>query len=299
MKKIIKNTILIITSLFIITSCSKKGVSIQTNGIASPVVNSKIRTANYRSQSVAMDSLNSKEYAYAEEMESSTVERKLIKTGNITLEVESLSESEKLIENFAKTFGGYITNSSTYDTSFNATVKIPCNYFDDAMTAAGELGKLKYRSVNNQDVTDEFYDLETRLNTKKIMQKKLEGYLAQAKDIKDLLEVERQLNNVTSEIEVMEGRMKRLTNQIDYSTIEIYMNLPVGFNEDGFKWPDLGEKFRNFGSNFVNFLANILMGFFYLIVFGIPVLAIISFLFWLLFGRVGLLRKLFSKLKKK
>ena len=131
------------------------------------------------------------------------------------------------------------------------------------------------------------------------MQKKLEVYLGQAKDIKDLLEVERQLNNVTSEIEVMEGRMKRLVNQIDFSTIYMTMNLPTGFDREGFKWPDLGEDFRAFGENFVNFIAKLFISIFYIFIFGIPIVFVLAFLFWLLFGRIGLLVKLFKWLKKK
>jgi len=286
MKKITKIIISLFTAALFV-SCGNTTYK----AAVSPVVNSKMRTANV--------ALESAVYDMAEDSVAYETERKLIKTGHITIELETLSESENITSAFAKSFGGYVTNSSSWTNSFNATVKVPADHFDEAMTAAGELGKLKYRSVNNQDVTDEYYDLETRLNTKKTMQKKLESYLSQAKNLSDLLEIERQLNDVTSEVESMEGRMKRLSNQIDYATIEININLPSGYNNDGFEWPDLGEKFRDFGSNFVNFLANGLMFIFYIVVFGIPVIALAALLFWLLFGRIGLLRKLFSKLRKK
>lgn len=258
----------------------------------------KMRTADFATNTYN-DSFVMIEESAVEMESASTFERKLIKTGNITLEISSLSESEAMMIDFAKQFGGYITDSSMYEYSYNATVKIPVEKFEEAMTAAGELGKIKYRSVNSQDVTDEFYDLQTRLETKKIVQKKLESYLASAKDIKDLLEVERQLNNVTSDIEVMEGRMKRLTNQIDYSTLYISMNLPTGFNDEGFVWPDLKEGFREFGQNTVRFFASLFMSIFYIVIFGLPIIALIALLFWLLFGRVGLIIRLFKWLKWK
>lgn len=224
------------------------------------------------------------------------VEQKLIKNGSLSLEVQSLLGLEEKAESFAKKFGGYISNSNSSEWDFNCEIKIPSRRFEEAMAEAGSFGKILSRSENCRDVTDEFYDLESRINTKKILKVKLEGYLSSAKDIKDLLQIERQLNQVISELESMEGRMKRLSNQIDFSTLNMNALLPAGKNESGFVWPDLGDGFRQFVSNSASFFAGFLLFLFYLAAYGIPILALAAFLFWLLFGRVGLLIKLFKKL---
>ena len=290
-----------LVQVFSFISCTKKTACKTVNAIPREM---KLNSVNFMSKAESAAFRETEEiYEESAGMSSqdaqAVTERKLIKTGNLTLEVENLTDIEETVNDFAKSFNGYITNSSTEENYFSVTVKVPESNFEEAMNRAGSLGKIKYRSVNNTDVTEEFYDLKTRLETKKIMQKKLEVYLGQAKDIKDLLEVERQLNNVTSEIEVMEGRMKRLVNQIDFSTIYMTMNLPTGFDREGFKWPDLGEDFRAFGENFVNFIAKLFISIFYIFIFGIPIVFVLAFLFWLLFGRVGLLVKLFKWLKKK
>ena len=228
-----------------------------------------------------------------------TKDRKLIINCNLNIEVESLDGVEQTVLNFAKSYGGYVTDSSSYENSYSATIRIPSNKINDAMSAVGNFGKIKYRNLYSEDVTEQFYDLQTRLSTKKIMRSNLEKYLTQAQDIKDLLEIERQLNSVISDIESMEGRMKRLTNQIDYSTLYINMMLPMGFSEHGFIWPDLGEDLKHFGMNFVNFIEKIFVGIFYISIFGVLLIAIVAFLYWLLFGRVGLLIKLFKKLSWK
>ncbi|MCR5613493.1 DUF4349 domain-containing protein [Treponema sp.] len=227
------------------------------------------------------------------------VERKLIKNGSVLLEADSLADLEKKADEFSKKYGGYITSSSTGERDFYCTVKIPCEKFEQAMNEAGDFGKVIDRSQDSRDVTDEFYDLNSRINTKKILKKKLEGYLSTAKDIKDLLEIERQLNNVITELESMEGRMKRLSNQIDYSTLSIHVRLPFDKNENGFVWPDMGEGFRNFAVNVVEFFAGFVLFLFYFVAYGVPIVALIALLFWLLFGRVGLLIKLFNKLRGK
>lgn len=232
------------------------------------------------------------------EPESFEAERKLIKTGSVNIEVDNFDSIENSVFTFARNYGGYITNTWMSDTNYSAEIKIPCDKFDQAMNHADSLGKVKSRSQNANDVTDQYYDLESRINSKKILRDKLEGYLKKASSIEELMSIERELNSVISDLESMEGRMKRLSNQIDYSTIILNIYLPAGYVDTGFDWPDIGEDFKEIGYNIVNFLSGFLIFIIYLVLYGIPILALFAFLFWLLFGKVGLLRKLFSKLKK-
>ena len=225
-------------------------------------------------------------------------DRKLVKTGSVTLEVESLSAADSAIEKWCASFGGYISDSSSWQTNANYTVKIPSGRFDDAMKTAGNLGILREHSISTQDVTEQFYDLQTRLSNKKVMRDNLRKYLSQAKDVKDMLQIEKELNSVISDIEFMEGRMKRLSNQIDYSTISVSVQLPYGKTETGFSFPDAGEGTRKFISNTVSFFLLCITSLFYVIVCGIPVLAVLGFLFWLLWGKIGLLKKLYRWLSK-
>lgn len=225
-------------------------------------------------------------------------ERKIIKTGSLNYEVKNLSETEKEIQNWLKNYDGYIANSWSNRNSLNLTVKVPSEKFEEAMSSAGEFGKLEYRSISTEDVTENYYDLETRLNARKILQDKLKGYLKDAKNISDLLEVERQLNDVTSEIESMEKQFRRLSNQINFSTISITCKLPDNTNEAGFESPDFFQSLKDFAYNALHFIADFGIFILYIIVFGIPILLLIALIYWLCFGKIGLVRKLFNKLKE-
>lgn len=225
-------------------------------------------------------------------------QKKLIKTGNVNLEIQNLDESIKKVEEWIANFGGYIANSSNTDKDAWFTVKIPSEKFDEAMNSACNLGKVLNHSENTEDVSEQYYDLESRIQNKKIMKANLEKYLKDAKDIKDLLEIEKELNSVISEIDSMEGRLRRLSNQVDYSTISINLSLPANHSEKGFIFPDVKNGFSDFLSNFLNFLLGFVKVFFCIILFGIPILAALAFFYWLLFGRVGLILKLHNWLKK-
>lgn len=280
-------------------SCGKSGKS---NVVVSDLTSTN-SAVNFKQMKVAAESVAYEDADFditdnAVEAPSAEFERKLIKNGYVTISVPDFGSIDNMIQNYAKMYGGYITNTFLSEYNYNAEIKVPSSAFDNAMNNMGTLGEVKNRSQNSSDVTDEYYDLESRINTKKILKEKLEGYLKKAASIKELMDIERQLNNVVSELESMEGRMKRLSNQIDYSTININAVLPTGYSDSGFDWPDLKDKFSKLGYNIVNFLAGFLVFILYLVLYGLPILALVAFLFWLLFGKVGLLRKLYNKLKK-
>lgn len=226
---------------------------------------------------------------------SETFERKLIKNGDLTLQVENLDEIEQKIETWCKSYGGYISSSNQNERSLNFTIKIPSQKFDSAMEEAGNFGILKSKNISTRDVTEQFYDLQTRLSTKKILQSNLQNYLRQATNLTDILKIEKELNNVTSDLESMQGQMRRLSNQIEFSTINIYLRLPDYKSE--IREPSFSENFTNFLHSLKTFFAGFLTILLYVIICGIPILAILALLYWLLFGKIGLIKKLFKKLK--
>ncbi|MCQ2579995.1 MAG: DUF4349 domain-containing protein [Treponemataceae bacterium] len=226
-------------------------------------------------------------------------ERKLIYTGNITVQVEDLAAAEKNVSGWVEKFGGYITNSSVSGRYLNVTARIPQKKFNEAFEEGSSIGSLQNRSVSAQDVTDQFYDLYARLETRKILRERLQSYLKAAPKIEDMLSIERELNDVQSEIESMEGQFRRLSNQIDFATIYFSASLPPNTTEQGFIYPNIGKKFSTFWADALEFLASFLVGIFYVIVFAVPLVLAAAFLYFVCFGRLGLVKKLFALAGKK
>ena len=224
--------------------------------------------------------------------------RKLIRTGNIRFEVSSLAETKAAAEAWAKRFGGYVSDFSEDDRSLGMTVHIPSSAFDDAMSSSGAIGKIVSKSADSVDVTDRFYDLDSRLATRRVLLERLQSYLREAKNMKDMLEIETKINDVTAEIEQMQGQFNRLSKQIDYSEIYIEANLPYNHTEDrGFIFPDLKSAFIEFCETVVGFFANFIFVVLYIIIFGIPIVCVVFLLYWICFGKIGVLRKLFAKIR--
>ena len=294
-------------SLFFVLSCSKKGqynyeydnASYETSSLAySDTANAKslkLSSSFSQVQNSAID-----DFALEESdifSESSLLERKLIKNGNISIYVDSLEEANKKIESWVENLGGYISNSQMNKYSYSYTARIPSERFDEAMIILNGLGELNTRSVFIEDVTERYYDLEDRLESKKILKDKYSEYLKKAQNIKDLLEIERQLNSVISEIESMEGQMKRLVSQIDYSTISVTISASEPSYES--ERHIMGVNFKDFIYDTGDFFVSLFKVLLRIIVYGSPILLLISFFYWLLLGKIGLLKRFFVLLSGK
>lgn len=226
-------------------------------------------------------------------------ERKLVFTGNISLEVQSLSDARAQITAWVEKYGGYISQSNETRTSSYFTAHVPAESFGAAMDECGAFGRLKSKDINSEDVTERYYDLDTRLSARRVLQARLQSYLSEATNMEDLLKIETELNDVTSELESMQRQMNRLQNEISYSTIYVSCSLPENESEEGFIMPDARSQARRFLSNVIEFFVNLVFIVFYVVIFGIPIVLLLALLYWLCFGKVGLLVRLFNRIKRK
>ncbi|WP_408035369.1 DUF4349 domain-containing protein [Tenacibaculum aestuarii] len=158
--------------------------------------------------------------------EAPVVERKLIKTGDISFETSDLSATRNHIEQVLKKYNGYISTDNEYKSSqsitTNLTVRIPSKNFDVFLSEiSSKVTRFDNKNISVKDVTEQFLDVEARLKVKKKLEQRYSEILKKASSVKEIIEVERELNKVRSEIESMEGRLKYLQNQVSYSTLTI------------------------------------------------------------------------------
>lgn len=294
MKKIF--LILTVFTLFFV-GCQK---SMQVADVDYAVQESRVfaaKSANLKSAAAPESVMLTANGAFDTAIPDKEYSKKIVKNGNINVEVENLTTSEDIVSKWVTKYEGYISNTYSTKTLISITAKIPTAKFDEAMNEVGTFGKVVNRSIYTDDVTDQYYDLETRLKNRKILQSKLQDYLKSAKDISELLKIENQLNSVTSEIESMESQFKNLNTRIDYATINVECFLPENTTEDGFDTPDFGNELSDFGHKALYFFSGFGIAILYIIIFGVPIILLAAILFWVSFGKLGLVKKLFKKLK--
>jgi hypothetical protein len=140
----------------------------------------------------------------------------LIYTAALSMAVFQVTEATDAVERVGRECGGYL--ASRGDNAI--TIRVPRDRFDDAIGRIERLGDVVHRDIKAQDVTDQFVDLQARLKNAYSMRDQLLELLRKA-NVKEALEIEASLGRVTEQIEVMEGKLKLLRDQIAFSTITV------------------------------------------------------------------------------
>ena len=157
------------------------------------------------------------------------LERKIIYTSQIEVLVADMASAQQRLEALiesAKEAGGYLArqeisgrNGSYRNSTW--TVRVPLAKFDQFVSEVEGLGKLWRHSREAQDVTDAYADLGARLRNKQSSEVRLLSHLQKTGELKDTLEVERELSRVRGEIEQLQGQLNPLKNKTDLATVTV------------------------------------------------------------------------------
>ncbi len=154
------------------------------------------------------------------------IKKKIIKDGRLGLRVTELEKTKLLIDTLVKYYDGYYDNerliNEDWESSYNLKIRIPSTNFEKFITnvESGD-GEIQYKEINARDVTDQFIDLETRLENKRNYLNRYNELLKQAKSVKEILEIEEKIRGLEEEIESTIGRLKYLSDLVDYSTLDL------------------------------------------------------------------------------
>jgi hypothetical protein len=161
------------------------------------------------------------------------IERMIIKSADLSLQVENVREAEAAVSAQVAALGGYVVRVEMSGTdermTAHMTFRVPAERFDETLTGVQGLAKkVLSRTVSGDDVTEEFVDLRARLGNLEATRDRLRNLLEQAVEVEDALEVNRALTEVQGQIELLQGRMEYLQQSAALSTITVYLSpVPV------------------------------------------------------------------------
>ena len=210
----------------------------------------------------------------------------VIRTADISIEVDSLEPAIARVRDLAARFGGYVANTNIAtgrNQLRNATLelKIPAGRFDASLAGLSPIGKLESVSVEAEDVGEEFVDVTARMENARRLERRLIDLLAtRAGKLKDVLDVEQALARVREEIERYDGRIRYLRAHTAMSTMSVSVHEPVPIVVTAGRSP-MGEAFRLAWRNFVSLLSLAVQSLGILIPLGVLALVV-----WLVAKRV-------------
>jgi hypothetical protein len=156
-------------------------------------------------------------------------ERLVIKSAELSLEVESARTSEADVRALVAKLGGYVvkvqTSGAEDQMSSTITFRVPAARFDEALSGVQGLAKKVFsRTVSGDDVTEEFVDLDSRLKNLEATRDRLQTFLDKAANVDEALKVNESLSEIQGEIEQIKGRQQFLKQSAALSTITVSLS---------------------------------------------------------------------------
>jgi hypothetical protein len=164
--------------------------------------------------------------------------KKIIKTADLNIETKSYPLFTKKVNETANRFGGYIAEEQQTETEYKienvVTIKVPVDQFQSAVDylSIGD-GKINEKKITSEDVTSQYVDTKSRLEAKRVARLRYLELLKQSKNMEEILQVQREIDDIQEEIESAVGRINYLVNASAMSTIHItyYQVLDVAAKE--------------------------------------------------------------------
>jgi hypothetical protein len=187
--------------------------------------------------------------------------RLIIRTGQASIEVDSLEPSMAELRRVVQRAGGFVADASIQSgrnqlRSATLELKVPAVRFDELTERLEPLGRVQFVNVGAEDVSEEFVDLTARVaNGHRLEERLVELLRTRTGKLQDVLSVERELARVREEIERMEGRLRFLKTSAQLSTLSVNLFEPPPIVASHPGRSVIGEAFRSAWRNFMGVLA--------------------------------------------
>lgn len=192
-------------------------------------------------------------------------DKKIIKTADLTLEIRDFKKYNLHVQQAVKQYGGYIAqeeqNLSDEKLETTINIKVPVAQFDAMINGLPVTdSKLLERKITSDDVTGQVVDTKARLEAKKQMRQKYLEFLNRSKNMEEVLQVQREINDIQEQIESAASRVAFLSHQSAYSTINLSFYQPLdGFTSTGGS-PGFLSRISNAFKNGISWVGELIVG---------------------------------------
>ncbi|MGD0352937.1 MAG: DUF4349 domain-containing protein [Dehalococcoidia bacterium] len=233
MNKLLKILIpvFVILGLILAAGCATK----QTSVTAPPFEGGAVPAPPAPQEMLKSNTYDTASHSVAGEVSTTDMDRKIVKNGNMTLEVNDITAALTGVAAIATDLNGYVVSSNksgdkdaTYGQS---SIRVPSDRFDQAFDELRKLAvNVPNESTNSQDVTEQYTDLQAQLRNLEATEAQYLELLKKAEKVEDILAVQRELSNVRGQIEQVKGRILYIERTSDMALIDVNLQKvkPIG-----------------------------------------------------------------------
>lgn len=218
-----KVSALSLTALLALTGCSSMADSLEETSVSMGTPD----IAFTEDMAVEMDMQGRADESAA------SFEPDIIRTGYLSLSVDSPSETADEITGVVEAAGGRIASRSDYtpvdygQPSSYLEARIPYDVLDATVESIQELGDVQEVSLNSVDVSLQKIDLDARIDVLEAAIERLNELLAEAASTSDLIAVESALSERQAELDSLQSQRDYLSDQTLFATLSISLITPA------------------------------------------------------------------------
>jgi len=224
---------------------------------------------------------------YDNEVLQPSVNRKIVYEGNISAQTTNYDEDYNAILAKLQALGGYVEQVSSSGTKPSSwqddgryatmTLRVPNAKFSEFMSFLGDLGETQNVSMSGRDISLQYYNTEKQIESLRKREARLQALLDKAETMKDIIELEDLLAEVSDQIEALETQVRTYDSLIDFSTVTINLQEVMEITEVAPPTEKtLGERISGGFYSVLSFLAKIGEGLLVFLIGGIPVWIILA-----------------------
>lgn len=171
-------------------------------------------------------------YRAGYELTQASAERMVVKNAQLSLVVADPPASMKRISDLADQMGGFVVSANLYQERLESgvevpraeiTIRVPAERLNEALERIRQESNQTplTETINSQDVTAEYTDLESRLRNLEEAEAQLRNIMDSATKTEDVLAVYNELVRTREQIEVIKGQMQYYEQSSALSSISV------------------------------------------------------------------------------
>ena len=151
---------------------------------------------------------------------------KMIYTARMEVETTAFDTAAADLRTLVEILGGYFEQAAVHNygsgyRSGDYTVRIPADQFQAFLDRVGTICHVTYKEEGSENVSEAYYDAESRLVTQQTKLERLQALLAQAENMEDIITIESAISDTELEIERLTGTLRQYDALVDYATVHL------------------------------------------------------------------------------
>ena len=214
---------------------------------------------------------------------------KIIYTAYARLESTDYDSAVDAVYELVEKMGGYMESTSISGSDYSSiargyaslrsasfTIRIPCEKFEEFTGTLSAIGNIPYCNTSSENITMQYYDVQSRLTAYETQEARLLEMLAIAESVDDMLAIQQQLTEVQYQLDSIKSTLRYYDNQVGYSTVNLDVSEVKEYTPEPTVrlsyWERMSRGFRDSLKSIGTFFTNLFLW----IVTNLPILILLA-----------------------